>query len=308
MQPVKPPRRKSLLPNIDRFCDRHGHMRYSYRVGKGPRTPIVGKFGSDEFMASYMAIANGLTGADRPVVALRSTGRSVAMLIAHYKANNLQFKANRDGTTKKGYTSRLKAMDRDYGDYAVSNLTRERIIEWLDEYDDKPGAGLDTHKKLKILIKHAMDIGWMTGDPMVGLKRPKGGSIRPWTEDEVEQFKERWPLGTRQHLAMTLTEFLGQRRSDTHRMGWHDINPRTGRIKVVQQKTDAKLEIPIHEELLYVLDAAHAQRGSVINISDPKSRPRRAPHSRLPGSLTGFGMPSRRRTCRWTASPMAFAI
>ena len=104
---------------------------------------------------------------------------------------------------------------------------------------------------------------------MVGLKRPKGGSIRPWTEDEVDQFKDRWPLGTRQHLAMTLTEFLGQRRSDTHRMGWHDISTRTGRIKVTQQKTGTKLEIPIHEELLYVLDVAHAQRGTVININDP---------------------------------------
>jgi enterobacteria phage integrase len=269
MPPVKPPRRKKSLPNLESFRCRHGHLRHYYRVGKGPRIPIKGAYGSDEFMASYMTIANGTCGGTVPTIQRRPEGRTVATLSAHYKANNEQFKANRDGTTKKGYGSRLRAIERDYGDCPISLFDRAHIIDFLDDFDDTPGSGLDTHKKFKILIKHAMDIGWMTGDPMVGLKRPKGGSIRPWTEDEVEQFTERWPLGTRQHLAMKLTEHLGQRRSDTHRMGWHDISTRTGRIKVVQQKTGTKLELPIHEDLLYVLDAAHAQRGTVININDP---------------------------------------
>ena len=157
----------------------------------------------------------------------------------------------------------MRAIDRDFGDCPLVGLTRERIVDFLDDFDDKPGSGLDTHKKLKILIKHAVDIGWMKGDPMVGLKRPEGGTISPWTEEKVLLFKECWPLGTRQHLAFSLTEFLGQRRSDTHRMLWQDINPRSGRIKVVQQKTGTKLEIPIHEDLLYVLDDAHAKRGRV---------------------------------------------
>jgi enterobacteria phage integrase len=76
-------------------------------------------------------------------------------------------------------------------------------------------------------------------------------------------------VGDRQHLAFCLTEFLGQRRSDTHRMSWSDINPRTGRIKVTQQKTDTKLEIPIHKDLIYVLDEAHARRGKLVGLNDP---------------------------------------
>jgi enterobacteria phage integrase len=272
MLPEKPRRRKSTLPNVEGpWEDRNGHLRCYYRVGKGPRTPILGVYGSEEFMANYLAVANGLVQqqSSRSILTRRPEGRTLSALITHYKANNEQYKANRDGTTKKGYGSRLRAIDRDYGDYPIEGLTRARIIDFLEDFDDRPGSGLDTHKKLKILIRHAIDIGWMSGDPMVGLKRPKGGSIRPWTEDEVEQFTARWPFGTRQHLAMKLTEHLGQRRSDTHRMRWSDISPRTGRIKVVQQKTDAKLEIPIHEELLYVLDDAHARRGTVININDP---------------------------------------
>jgi enterobacteria phage integrase len=271
MQPVRPLRRKNLLPNIDVVKDRHDHerVRYYYRVGKGPRVPPVGIPYNAEFMHSYRVAQSGPTGVAGPVVQRRPEGRTLSALITHYKVNNAQFKKNRKGTTQKGYASRLRAIDRDYGDCPISGFNRSRIIDFLEDFDDAPGSGVDTHKKFKILIKHAMDIGWMTGDPMVGLERPRGGSIRPWTEDEVEQFTVRWPLGTRQHLAMKLTEFLGQRRSDTHRMGWHDISPRTGRIRVVQQKTGTVLEIPIHEELLYILGAAHAQRGTVININDP---------------------------------------
>jgi integrase len=273
MQPAKPLRRKNILPNIERAVDGRGDqeiVRYYYRAGKGPRTPLVGIPYTDEFMASYQAAAEGRIGITMPTLVRRSTEvRTISTLIAHYRSNNEQFKRNRDGTTKKGYGSRLRAIDRDYGDCPLVGFTRERIIDFLDDFDDRPGSGLDTHKKLKILIKHAIDIDWMKADPMVGLKRPEGGSIRPWTEDEVEQFKERWPFGTRQHLAFCLTEFLGQRRSDTHRMRWSDINPRTGGIKVVQQKTGAKLEIPIHEDLLYVLDDAHEQRGKVVHLNDP---------------------------------------
>jgi hypothetical protein len=44
----------------------------------------------------------------------------------------------------------------------------------------------------------------------------------------VEQFKARWPLDTRQHPAFCLTEFLGQRPSDTHRLACRSIASRMG--------------------------------------------------------------------------------
>jgi enterobacteria phage integrase len=271
MQTVKPPRRKNLLPNIDAVIDRRNGqdtVRYYYRVGKGPRVPLLGVPYTDEFMTSYKAAAEGQTGIKLPSFTRRSPDvRTVSDLIDHYRANNEQFKRNREGTTKKGYSSRLRAIDREYGDCPLVGLTRERIVDFLEDFDDRPGSGLDTYKKFKILIKHAVDIGWMKADPMVGLKRPKGGSIRAWTEDEVAQFKAR--CGSRQHLAFCLFEFLGQRRSDTVRMRWSDINPRTGHIKVAQQKTGTKLDIPLHKDLLYVLDEAHARRGKVVGLDDP---------------------------------------
>lgn len=49
---------------------------------------------------------------------------------------------------------------------------------------------------LRILIRHAIDIGWINHDPSLGIKRPKMKEIRSWTDTEISVFEKRWPLGT----------------------------------------------------------------------------------------------------------------
>ena len=69
------------------------------------------------------------------------------------------------------------------GGRSVSGLTRERIVTGiLQPYADRPAAALDTLKKLRILIRHAMEIGWLNSDPSAGIKRPKTKEIRACTE------------------------------------------------------------------------------------------------------------------------------
>ena len=111
----------------------------------------------------------------------------------------------------------------------------------LAAYDDRPASKLDTLKKLRILIKHAMKKKWISGDPSTGIKRTKVGEVRSWTDDEIRQYEKRWQIGTKQRTAFALMLYTGQRRSDVHRMTWQDISPNTGRIKVIQQKTGTKI-------------------------------------------------------------------
>ncbi len=61
-----------------------------------------------------------------------------------------------------------------------------------------PGSIL---KMLRILIHHAVDIGWLKHDPSLGIKRPKLNRVRSWTEDEIAIFRAHWTLGTRQRTA-----------------------------------------------------------------------------------------------------------
>jgi hypothetical protein len=62
----------------------------------------------------------------------------------------------------------------------------------------------------------------------LGIKRPKIKKIRSWTDSEIEQFKKRWPLGTKQRTAFHLFLNLGQRRSDVVSKPTSRPNARSG--------------------------------------------------------------------------------
>ena len=256
-------RRKPSLPFIERWRDRHGKMRLYFRRRGSPRIALKGEYGSDDFHASYARALNGDVGDDGRPKIVRPGNGTLAALIASYK----QDAAFRDLrlTTKAGYLSRLDTIRREHGGRSVAGLNQERIETMLAAYDDRPAAKLDTLKKLRILIKHAMRKKWIAGDPSTGIKRTKISEVRSWTDDEIRQYENRWPIGTKQRTAFALMLFTGQRRSDVHRMTWQDISQRTGRIKVHQKKTDTKIQVPLHRDLLEVLEKARHNHVTIVN-------------------------------------------
>jgi hypothetical protein len=112
--------------------------------------------------------------------------------------------------------SRLESIRVDHGHRSVAGLTKDRIQTFiLDPLADRPGAALDTLKKLRILIAHAIDKGGLKHDPSTGIKRPKGKEIRAWTDRELAAFERRWPIGTKQRTAYALGLWMGTRGSIT---------------------------------------------------------------------------------------------
>ncbi|MBY6242335.1 tyrosine-type recombinase/integrase [Methylosinus sp. Sm6] len=118
---------------------------------------------------------------------------------------------------------------------------------------------------LRVLIRHAIDIGWLKHDPSLGIKRPKTHEIRSWSEHEIKQFEKRWPVGTRERLAFAVMLFTGQRRSDVHRMTWGDVTGDT--IRLTQQKTGARLVIPLHRDLRAILAVAAREHVTILNTA-----------------------------------------
>jgi hypothetical protein len=101
---------------------------------------------------------------------------TIAALIASYKAS-AEYIGLR-ATTKAAYDGRLETIREDHGHRTVAGLSRERIVvAILQPYADRPGAALDTLKKLRILIRHAINIGMLKHDPSLGIKRPKNSNL-----------------------------------------------------------------------------------------------------------------------------------
>jgi integrase len=248
-------------PFVELWRDRHGKVRVYFRRGKGPRLPLPDAIGSEEFNATYHA---ALLGQPAPVRGpfVRAAPGTIAALIASYM-KSAAYVGLRE-TTKTGYASRIETLRTQHGHRTVAGLSRERIITgMLETYAARPGAALSILKMIRVLIRHAIDIGWLKHDPSLGIKRPKIQRIRSWTEDEIEAYRKRWPLGTKQRLAFELFLNTGQRRSDVVRMAWSHITA-DNKIVVVQQKTGRRLLIPLHSDLVTALAAAKRAHVSIL--------------------------------------------
>src|SRR5262245_65279526 len=79
-------------------------------------------------------------------------------------------------------------------------------------------------------------------------------------------FEARYPIGSRARLAFALLLFTGQRLSDVLKIGRQHI--RNGVLQLQQQKTGAKLAIPVHPALQSVLDATPSKHLTFLTTKD----------------------------------------
>ena len=94
-----------------------------------------------------------------------------------------------------------------------------------------------------------VDMGMMEINPAIGIKpyKIRNDGFHVWTEEEIAQFEQRHPIGTKPRLALELLLGTAQRRSDIVRAGWQHLK---GDVMLFrQEKTGTVLEIPIGNEL-----------------------------------------------------------
>lgn len=252
---------RKLPPHVEMWNDRHGKTRIYFRRGNGPRVALPGPPGSPEFEAAYADALAGNIAARRGRRAPDPPGTIGALCVSNYASP--EFRDLRE-TSKAGYRSRIEIIRIAHAHRTLSGMTREGIVtKILQPFVDRPGQRLAILKILRVLIRHAIEIGWLKHDPSLGIKRPKIGEIRSWTEEEIAQFELRWPIGTRERLAFALMLYTGQRRSDVHRMSWGTPAAMT----LTQQKTGARLTIPIHADLCAILATAPRDHVTILNTA-----------------------------------------
>ena len=102
-------------------------------------------------------------------------------------------------------------------------MTRDHVRRILTERAETPGAANSALQKLKVLLHFAIENNWRKDDPTLRIKKFAGGEFHTWTEDELQQYEARWPIGTTERLAYALLLYTGQRRSDVVVMAWSDV-------------------------------------------------------------------------------------
>jgi integrase len=239
---------------VQRWTDKRTGGRYFYFRKPGmKRVRLPNAPGSAEFMAAYQAALQG----ERHEIASKRTkpGSISAVTTAYF--NSISFHSLAP-STKKAYRGIAERFRQEHGDKSAATLTAVDVRRMVNNRANKPGAARNFLKVLRAIMASAVELGTRDDNPCDGIKikapRVAGEGFREWTEDHIRQFEARHAVGTRARLAFALVLHTAQRgRSDVTRMGRQ--HERDGVLFVKQQKTGARLRIPIGAELRKILDA-----------------------------------------------------
>lgn len=144
------------------------------------------------------------------------------------------------------------------GDKPYALLESRHIRLRRDTKADRPEAANGDIKALRQLFKFAVEYDLAKSNPAKEVPYLKSGSqgFHSWTPEEVAQFENCFPVGTKARLALALFLYTGQRRSDIVRLGPQHV--RDGWLTFTQIKNRARnpvtLSIPVLPELQTVLD------------------------------------------------------
>jgi integrase len=103
-----------------------------------------------------------------------------------------------------------------------------------------PGAANNRLKYIGSMLSWAVENNLIRSNPAREVKplRYSTEGFHAWTPDEVKQFEDRHPVGTKARLALALMLYLGVRRGDVVTLGRQHV--RDGAIRFVPLKTRRK--------------------------------------------------------------------
>lgn len=227
---------------------------------------LPGPIGSPEFRKAYSA-ALAAHESGRSNEPDKPTARTFAALIADYKASTDY--ARLAAASQRAYNHQITWLLSECGAFTVAGMKRGHVNILLAK---RARVGAGTYNiflaVLRVLINHAIRIDWRKDDPTLKIRSMPMDEHRTWEPKELDAYRARWAIGTRERLAFDLGLYTGQRIGDCAKMTWADVDLIGGTIKVTQEKTGTKLQIPIHASLMESIAAVNRRGIAVIAKED----------------------------------------
>jgi integrase len=174
---------------------------------------------------------------------------------------------------------------------ATQDKRRRRLEKFADEHGPKPLGSLST-ERLTILLAEETPFNarsWRTAlsgfyefavharlckaNPTKGVRLPKlpdySGGFAAWEEEHVAAYFARWPLDTRQGLALALLLNTAGRRGDVRRLGWP--NAKDGVLRFRAAKNGEPVAAPVLPELEEAL--AHVPLDRLLFLPSARGTP-----------------------------------
>lgn len=241
-------------PHLHRQETRHGLVVWYVRRGHGPRIRLRAEYDSGAFWAEYRA---ALEGVPAPSETARAKPHTLAWAIDQYRASSAW--AALSNATRRQRENIYRAVIKTAGEERLVDITEKVILAGRERRAATPHAANNFLKAMRSFFTWATGDGKLvTIDPTKGVKMLRGPNddtgFHTWTEEEVERFEAKWPIGTRQRLAFDILLYTGFRRGDAVRLGRQHV--RDGVITFRTEKTGEAITIPMLAPLAESIAAA----------------------------------------------------
>jgi integrase len=242
--------RLKLPPFVHHFLDRHGRPRFYFRRRGYKQVPLPGLPWSPQFMAAR-EVAMGSPAAPEVGASRTMPGTVNALVVSYFGSNDWSRLARDTRRTRKPIIERFRVQ---HGDKRVALLRQEHLLKMLAEIE-KPLAKRHWLRAIRGLLKAAVP-SMRNDDPtagIAGIKLPKSKGHHTWTNEEIKQYRDYWPLGTQARLTLEFALETASRRGEIVRLGPQHI--KDGRIRIERTKGSRDVDILITPELQAACDA-----------------------------------------------------
>jgi site-specific recombinase XerD len=164
-----------------------------------------------------------------------------------------------DTSTQSWIRHHLDRICEKHAEKPVAMMSSRHVRKLRDELGATPAAANKRLKALRALFAWATEEEQAKHDPTADVKKIRYATSghHTWTATEIEQYKQRHPLGTKPRLALDLLRFTTGRREDAVRLG--PQHTRDGRVKFTQAKNEnrkpVEIDVPLHPELKESIEA-----------------------------------------------------
>ena len=267
---------RKQYPGATPYTDVRGKRRWRYRKN-GKQYQLGTDYGSDEFLRRYEAAvqgskAVGMAGADRV-----AAGTVNDLVVRFYSGRT--YKGLSAGS-KRTYRGIIEKFRLEHGHKRVEGIKRRHVEALIAEKHDIPAAANNFRKRLGQLLDLAVELEWLTANPVHQTKayEIESGGHHTWTEAEISRFFNVHTMGSLPHLAVTLMLYTGAARVDAVKLGWFSIKQTSDgmRLEYRRQKTRKSngvlVSIPLHPDLAEVLDTSPKGHGTFLQTKFGKKR------------------------------------
>ena len=271
-------------PYLSSYKDRHGNTRWRFRRD-GKTISLLGQPGETQFEAAYEQALNGLAKPKRNAVVPHPNAAAPCSLGAAWRlvTKSAEWKAFDTATQKKNeylaemfLSSRIDPSNEFlWRNVPVRDLKRRHLKNILAEYSETPHKAKHLLTAIRKMITAALDEEWIEVDPSYKIKwRPEYTGWKAWSDEALQKFEERWPVGSTPRLTYALALWLGNRRGDVAGLRWDQRITKTVHINgearkvdgfaIQQEKTGKELFIPISPMLAEILTATDRTGATVL--------------------------------------------